>query len=273
MSSPKPPDPVATAAAQSGTNRDTAIAGQLLNMTNQVGPDGTLTYNQTGNNSYVDSLTGKTVTLPSYTATTSLSAGQQAIKDQTDAASLNLGKLANQQSAAISDQLSKPFSYSPFGYTGSDAENMAYDLGNKRLAPQLAQDQDTLRTQLIASGLRPGTAQYDQQMTKFNQSKNDAYDQLTLGAQQQGYNQALSSYQQNFNGALTQYNEPLNSISALMSGSQIASPTTGFASTPSTQVAGTDYSGLVNQQYQSKVQSANATNGALGGLFGTALSF
>lgn len=257
MSQPKAPDPVATAAAQSGTNRDTAVAGQLLNMTNQVGPDGTLTYNQTGTNSYVDSLTGKTVTLPSYTATTSLSAGQQAIKDQTDAASLNLGKLANQQSAAIGAQLSKPFSFS-----NNDASQFAYDLASPRILQQQKTNEATLRSQLVASGIRPGTAQWDSEMNRLTQGNSDQLNQLTLQGQNQAYNQAL-----------TTYNEPLNSISALMSGSQVASPTTGFASTPSTQVAGTDYSGLVNQQYQSKVQSANATNGALGGLFGTALSF
>jgi hypothetical protein len=215
--------------------------------------------------------------IPTYTATQTLSPQQQAIKDQTDAASLNLGKLANQQSAAISDQLSKPFSYDPFKYTTSDAENYAYDLGKKRLDPQFTQGQDALRSQLIASGLRPGSEAYDQQLQQFGQTKNDAYDQLALGSQQQGYNQALGAYQQNYQGALTQYNEPLNAISALMSGSQVQNPT--FTNTPQSNVAGVDYSGLVNnnynaqtQQYQAQVGQQNAMMGGLFGLAGSGIT-
>lgn len=248
VSSPKPPDPDKTAAAQSGMNRDTALTTQAINMVNQVTPDGNLTYSQNGNSSFVDSK-GNTVYTPTYTATTSLSPQQQAIKAQTDAASLNLGKLANTQSAAISDQLSKPFKY-----TTSDAEDYAYKLGAKRIDPRFAQDQDNLRSQLIASGLRPGTPAFDDQMAKFGQTKNDAYNSLALGAQQQGYQQAFS-----------EYNNPINTISALMSGSQVQNPQ--FTNTPSTNVGGVDYTGLVNSNYQAKVQNQNA---AMGGLFGLA---
>lgn len=249
VSSPKAPDPVETASTQSAANRDTATSQQLLNMVNQVTPDGSLTYTQTGERTYVDSLTGKTVSVPEYTATTAYSPEQSAIKTETDAATLNLSKLANQQSSALSEQLSKPFSYST-----SDAENYAYDLGTKRLDPQFATDQDKLRTQLISSGIRPGSAAYDQQMQQFGQTKNDAYNQLALSSQQQGYNQAL-----------TEYNNSVNTTSALTSGNQVSSPT--FQSTPTTSVAGTDYTGLVNQQYQQQSQNQSST---LGGLFGLA---
>lgn len=220
--------------------------------------------------------------IPQYTATTTLSPQQQAIKTQTDAASLNLGTLANNQSKAIADQLSKPFSYdsqvpADFKYTGSDAEDMAYTLGAKRLDPQFAQSQDALRSQLIASGLRPGSEAYNEQMQQFGKTKNDAYDQLTLGAQQQGYGQALSTYQQQlarqqqgYQQALTTYNEPLNAISALMSGSQVQNPT--FAQTPQSNVAGVDYSGLVQNNYNQQVASSNATTGGLFGLLGTGLT-
>lgn len=240
-----------TATAQAGLNRDTALTQQGINMVNQVTPDGNLTYSQNGQTSFVDSK-GKTVSTPTYTATTTLSPQQQAIKAQTDEASLNLGTLAAQQSKAVSDQLSKPFSY-----TGSDAEDMAYTLGAKRLDPQFAQQGDALRSQLIASGLRPGTEAYDQQMQQFGQTKNDAYDQLALGAQQQGYQQAL-----------TTYNEPLNAISGLMSGSQVQTPQ--FASTPQSNVAGVDYSGLVSNNYNQAVSQHNAMLGGLFGLAGSA---
>ena len=253
VSSPKPPDPYQTAQAQAGMNRDTALTTQATNMTNQVTPYGNLTYNQTGNSSFVDS-NGKTVTTPTYTATTTLSPEQQQILDQSNQASLGLGKLANQQIGSITDQLSKPFDY-----TTSDAEDYAYNLGSKRLDPRFAQESDDLRSQLIASGIRPGTAAYAQQMNTFNQGKNDAYDQLALGAQQQGYQQAL-----------TTYNNPINTISALTSGSQVTNPT--FVNTPQTSVGGVDYSGLVNTNYNQQAAQSSATAGGLFGLLGTGLT-
>jgi len=247
VSTPKAPDPVATAQAQSGMNRDTAIAQQQLNMVNQVGPDGSLTYNQTGTSGYTDS-TGKWVETPTYTATTSLSAAQQAIKDQTDAASLNLGTIANERTNFLKDYLSKPFS------VNAETENKLYELGSKRLDPRFAQEQDALRTQLISSGLRPGTAAFDQQMQQFGQTKNDAYNNLALTGRQQAFNE--SSYERA---------QPLNEISALMSGAQVQQPQ--FASTPQTGVGGVDYTGLVNNKYQADVAKSNA---GMGGLFGLA---
>lgn len=248
VSTPKPPDPVATAQAQAGLNRDTAITQQQLNMVNQVGPDGTLTYNQTGTSKFKDSK-GNWVETPTYTATTALSDAQKAIKEQTDGASLNLGTLANQQSSFLKDYLAKPFEFD-----NQDAENWAYDLGAKRLDPRMAKEQESLRTQLIAQGIRPGTAAYESQMGQFTQGKNDAYNSLMLTGRQQAYNEALSSR-----------NQPINEISALMSGSQVSQPQ--FQSTPQTGVGGVDYTGLVNQQYQGELQNSNAM---MGGLFGLA---
>lgn len=248
VSTPKAPDPVATAQAQSGMNRDTAITQQQLNMVNQVGPDGSLTYNQTGTSRFRDSQ-GNWVETPTYTATTALSDAQRAIKEQTDAASLNLGTLANNQSSFLKDYLAKPFEYN-----NQDAENWAYDLGAQRLDPRFAKDQESLRTQLIAQGVRPGTAAYESQMGQFGQSKNDAYNQLMLTGRQQAYQEAL-----------TARNQPINEISALMSGSQVAQPQ--FQNTPQSSVGGVDYTGLVNQQYQGQLQNSRSM---MGGLFGLA---
>lgn len=87
-------------------NRDTAQTQQLTNMIDQNTPTGSLAYNQTGENTFTDS-TGKTVTIPKFTATTSLSPGQQQIFDQTQGAEQNLAATANQQSAFLKDYLGK----------------------------------------------------------------------------------------------------------------------------------------------------------------------
>lgn len=246
VSTPSPPDPMKTAAAQSGMNRDTATDQQLLNMTNQVGPDGTLTYDQTGTNSYVDSQ-GKTITLPQFTATTTLSPQQQAIKEKSDSASLNLAGLASDQSGKLQDLLNTPFSYD-----NKDAENWAYDLASQRILPQQQQQQEALRTQLINSGIRPGTEAYDREMTRMQQGNNDQLNQLALNGRQQGFQEAQALR-----------TEPINEITALMSGGQVSQP--HFGQTPQTGVGGVDYTGMVNDQYKAQVANSQAE---MGGLFG-----
>lgn len=249
VSAPEPPDPMKTARAQAGMNRDTATDQQLLNMTNQVGPDGTLTYSQTGTNSYVDSQ-GKTITLPQFTATTTLSPEQQAIKAQQDKASLNLGTLAAEQSGKLQQYLNEPFTFD-----NQDAANWAYDLGAQRLDPRFAQQEDQLRTTLANKGIREGSAAWNAEMARLGESKNDAYNNLMLTGRQQAFTEALQNR-----------NQPINEITALMSGGQVSMPQ--FASTPQTGVGGVDYTGLVNQKYQADLANSQSSMNALGGLFG-----
>lgn len=248
VSSPKPPDPEKTAQAQAGMNRDTAITQQQLNMVDQYTPTGSLTYAQNGNNTFTDAK-GRVISTPKYSATTTLTPQQQAIFDKTQGAQTNLAGLAQQQSGFLKNYLAKPFQY-----TNRDAENWAYDLGAQRLDPRFAKEEDSLRTRLLNSGIREGTDAYDSAFSNFSQSKNDAYNNLMLTGRQQGFTEALAGR-----------NQPLNEITALMSGSQVAMPQ--FQSTPQTGVGGVDYTGLVNQKYQGELQQSQA---AMGGLFGLA---
>jgi hypothetical protein len=111
-SAPKSPDPKETASAQTATNIGTAIANGYLGNVNQITPDGTLSYSQTGTNKWTDPLSGATYDLPTWTATQTLSPEQKAIKDQNDKAQLNLGTLAANQSGRLDSLLSQPFSIS-----------------------------------------------------------------------------------------------------------------------------------------------------------------
>ncbi len=108
---PKPPDPRATAAAQTATI-GTAIANGTLGNVNQVTPDGSLTYSQTGSTKWKDPSSGAFYDIPTWTATQTLSPAQQAIKDQTDAAEKNMATLANSQSARLNDLLGRPLDLS-----------------------------------------------------------------------------------------------------------------------------------------------------------------
>lgn len=255
MKAPKAPDPAATAQAQSQYNTNTAITQQLLNMVNQTNPYGSVQYNQTGSQSFTGA-DGKQYTLPSFTQTTSYTPEGQAILDSTMDAQQNMAQTAANQSAAVQDTLSQPFEFN-----NQDAANWAYDLGAQRLDPRLARQEEALRTRLINSGIRPGTEAYDREMNRNDMATNDAYNQLML----QGRGQA-------FNEGLTTRNQSLNELNALLSGSQLQNPGAVSPGTPQTSVAGVDYSGLVNQNYQAKLGAHNAMLGGLFGLAGAGVS-
>ena len=253
---PAAPDPVATASAQAAANRDTATAQQSMNMVNQVGPDGSLTYSKTGDTTLINSLNGMPYTVPQYTATTTLSDAQQKLYDIGNQTETNIATIGRDQSAKVGELLSKPVTI------GNEAtEARLFDLGSKRLDPAFARNEEALRTRLVNQGIRPGTAAFDAEMTNFNQGKNDAYNQLLLS----GRGQAIQEQ-------LTERNQPLNEISALMSGSQVSQP--NFINTPNTQVAGTDYMGAVNKAYDAQYgayqNQVNQNNAMMGGLFGLA---
>lgn len=212
MKAPSAPDPAETAAAQGNVNRETAISQQMLNMVNQVNPWGNVNYEQTGETGYYDS-NGKWIAIPKFTQTTNLSPSQQAIFDQTQAAQGNLAQIANNQSGFLKDYLSKQVDISGApdlatvggaGYNTSIGGDFQTSLGPgyqtnvdlatsyagaddfsadrqrveqalmDRMQPSLAQDEDRLRSQLIASGLRPGTPAYSAEMQRLSAQRTDA---------------------------------------------------------------------------------------------------
>ena len=206
VSTPKPPSPEATAAAQGQMNKETAIAQANLNAVDYVTPYGNITTTQTG--TWSDGT-------PKYTQTTTLSDAQQAVLDQTQGAQLNLATIANDQSAFLNDYLDKPFTFD-----NNSAETWAYDLASPRILQQQQQNEDQLRSTLAAKGIREGSAAWNAEMQRLTNANTDQLNQLALTGRQQAYNEALSTY-----------NAPINTISALMSGSTTITPVS-----PSTKV-------------------------------------
>jgi hypothetical protein len=244
-SPPPAPDPVATANAQTASNKATSTTQQELNSTNQVTPQGTLTYSQNG--TWADGT-------PQYTATTTLSPEQQQLYDQQTATQGKIGNIASNQADSIGNLLSTPVDLS------NDAmQKSLFDLGSKRLDPQFARDWDSQETTLMNRGIMPGSDQYTQAQDAFNRSKNDAYDQLALTGQGQAAQLALQAR-----------NQPINEITALMSGGQVSMP--NFGSTPQSSVANTDVAGITQQGYQNSLlpwqTQTNYNNAMMGGLFG-----
>jgi hypothetical protein len=255
VSTPEPPDPAKTATAQAGMNRDTAITQQNLNMVDQYNPWGSTVYNQNGETTFTDSQ-GKVVSVPKFTQTTTYTPEQQAIFDASQQAQTNLANIASEQSGKIQQYLNDPFTYD-----NKDAENWAYDLASQRILPQQQKNEQALRAQLINSGLRPGSAAWDSEMSRLTNANTDQLNQLALTGRQQGFSEALA-----------QRNQPINEITALMSGSQVSNPAQMSGATPQTGVGGVDYTGLVNQKYQAELQNSQASMGGLFGLLGAGIS-
>lgn len=249
-SQPAAPDPAQTASAQGQWNSFTAQQGQAMNMVGQNTPYGSLAYNQTGSATMTDP-NGREISVPQFTATQTFSPSQQAIFDKTQAAQGNLADLANNQSGMLKDYLAKPFEFD-----NQDAADWSYDLASSRILPQQKRDTEAMQRQLLQRGLRPGTPQYDAEMTRVSNGQTDQLNQLALNGRSQAFNEA----------AYTR-SSPINEVTSLLAGSQVTQPGQTFASTPQSQVGGVDYSGLVNQNYQSQLSQSNA---ALGGMFGLA---
>lgn len=255
---PAPPDPKVTAGAQTATNIGTAIANNSMGMVNQVTPDGSLTYTQSGTKQWRDPNTGQMFDIPTYTATTALSPQGTAIKGQTDAAELNLATIANNQSGFMRDYLSQPWN------ADTDAiEGRLWELNMKRLEPQFAREEDTLRTRLANQGVTPGSEAYNREMEAFRSAKGNTWNDLALAGRAQAFGESQAIR-----------NQPINEISALLSNSQVSNPSVSMAQPQAMPTV--DVAGLTNAAYGQRLQGwqqqqAQRQN-LLGGLFGLGAS-
>lgn len=241
---PAAPDPAATAAAQSKSNRETATTQYELGATNQIAPQGTSTYRQIG--TWADGT-------PRFEQTTALSAPEQSIYDTGTKTRQNLADIGSTQSAKIGALLDTPFN------VDTATADKIQGIQNEFLDPQWTRQQEAQKSELINAGIRPGTEAYTRANQDFSTNRQRAYDQSFL-----------DSYNTGQQAALTQRNQPINEITALMSGSQVSQP--NFGATPAPGVAPTDYIGAVGQnlaQQNVGYQGQLATNmGINSGLFG-----
>jgi hypothetical protein len=363
-SAPTPPNPTATAAAQTGTNVSTGVANAYLNNVNQITPQGSLNYEVTGNYDWTDPSTGQSYSIPRFTSTQTLSPSGQAQQVQNDATKLNLATMGAQQSQRLGDVLGQPFDplrsapaagMSRYITDGLPQASMTFDKGHDlqfefgdagpmtksygagdfsadrrhveealmaRMNPQLNQDEGRLRQQLADQGIRYGSEAYNNAYTPFNQRTTDArfaavsqagQEQQRMmdmaakragfenSAQQQNYEQLMGratfnnqtvgqEFNQNLqraqfgntglaqrlnqaqagfnarNAERNQYlqeqyavrNQPLNEISALMSGGAVQAP--NWLNSPSSQIATTDFAGIMNQNFAQQQQNYQTQN-------------
>src|SRR5215204_4573844 len=108
---PAPPNPIATSAAQTGTNVATGVANAFLNNVNQITPGGSLNYDPTGSYDWRDPVSGVNYTIPRFTATQLLSPTSQQIQENSTGAQINMSALANERSNALRQLLGSSINY------------------------------------------------------------------------------------------------------------------------------------------------------------------
>lgn len=240
---PSAPNPAATAAAQTASNRETAVAQAGLNAVNQVTPYGNLTYTQQGK--WADGT-------PKFTATQTLSGAGQQLFDTGQQTQQNLANLAQEQSGRLSGLLNQPLDWSA-------QQGYLNDLTAQNLNPQWDRMAEQNEQSLVNRGLRPGSTAYNNAQDQFLQSRSNAFN-----------NAALNNYNSAWQSQLAQRQAPINELLALAGQGQVAQP--NFVNSPQTQVAGTDVAGITNSAFNQQMQGYQQNQAALGGLFSAGAS-
>ena len=268
-STPASPDPNTTASAQTASNQATAGYQAGLNNVNQNTPLGDLSY------SYgTQDINGQTV--PQTNSNITLNPlVQNALTSslQTSGAESNL---ANQYEQQVQNTMSTPYNLNSVGPAPTpDAayQKSIMDNENALEQPYIDRSNEQLQASLANQGITQGSEAYNNAQMDQNNSLNNLQQQNIQNAtqqeqsqyamQQQAYEQQLQNYSQN-------YTMPLNQLSALQSGSQVAQPS--FSSPSQTSVNPTNVAGIVNSAYQNSLNASNAgtasNNSLMGGLFG-----
>jgi len=271
-SAPAAPDYTGAAQQTAQGNLDAARAATAANRVNQVTPYGNLDYKITGSDPYGN---------PTWTATTSLSdVGKQLLNTQNQAA-LGLGGTINAQLQNVQNTMGQGFNPNiPSVQTSLDNQGgmQGWDKANQllmqRLAPQMKIQQEQLDAKLANQGIAPGTEAYNRAKVSLGMQQNDLLNQSQLTGLTAGntlFNQGLTSanfgntaQQQAYNQALTNYNLPLNTLSALRTGSQVQNPT--FINAPQqATTTGPDLLTAAQAQGQYNMSNFNAQQAAQSG--------
>jgi hypothetical protein len=246
-SAPAAPDYRAAAQETAQGNLDAARVATAANRVNQVTPYGNLDYTQSGTDPYGN---------PTWTATTSLSdVGQQLLNNQNQT-SLGLGSTINSALGRVQSTMGQDFNPN-LPSTGMNPGQSYQDAYMQRLQPQINQARESTQANLRNQGVVPGTQAYENAMRQQSMKEND----LLLGATTQGFGTGLQANQQAYNQAMTNYNMPLNTLSALRSGSQVQNPTFVNSAQQAT-TSGADILGATQMGYNAQMGDFNAKQAA-----------
>jgi hypothetical protein len=242
------PDYTGAAQATASGNLDAARAATAANRVNQVTPYGSLNYSVTGQDPYGN---------PTWTATSALSPDQQKLYNYDIASSLGLGELQNTGLKYVGNMLASPFDASKLPSTGINAgEDMSASI-MRRLQPQLQQEQKSFDATMANQGIPVGSEAYENAKRSFDQRQNDRLVSSVI----QGTQTGLQARGQGFSELAYQRNEPINTLNAVRSGSQVTNPNSFYVNAPQqATTAGADYMSAAQATGNAAQANANAQN-------------
>ena len=262
---PKPPDYAQAAVAQGAANKETAIAEAQLANANVTTPQGTQTVSYR-----TDPVTGNPVPYINQ----AYSPQQQGLYDKDIAIQNTLADIGLAAAPGARQALSKPVSFDGAPGMPGDAASTrtgVIDAMMARTNSDLGRRREQTRSDLVAAGLAPGSDAYGREMELIDRAENDARNQAMLSAGQEAqrdYTMDMGRRQQGISEILAQRSVPLNEISALRTGSQVAP--LGFSGAQGANVAPPDLMGAAGQQYQGQLDQYNAKAGASNQFWNTA---
>jgi hypothetical protein len=268
---PTPVDPTAVAGAQSAANKDTALFSSRLSNANQNTPYGSVT-------NTLDPTTNQ------WTQNTTLSPTQQALFNGSQQAEQTaLGTVNNSLGQTVAPGQMQTSVQGGGQQAINDAVNANYAGQMRLLQPQMDQSREQHNAQLVAQGLNPNDAAWQNDMTLFNNSQDQQRGMAANSAVQAGQNEQNTLFGQGLQGAnLANSAEsalfgqqvqgqmlPIQEIAALAGGGQVQAPNGQFNPV---QAAPTDVMGaygLQAQQQQAQYQAQlQQSQGLMQGLMG-----
>lgn len=253
-SAPPAPDYGAAAQQTAQGNLEMAKYATKANRINQTTPYGALTYTQGPDDT--------------WTQTETLTPQAQQALDQQLQLNQKYGEVANIGFDKARSIFENPeLDTSALPTRGINVGQTAQEAIMSRLQPQLAQQEEALRTRMANQGITLGSEAYGKEMTAQGQRGNDLQLQAAL--------QGINLDQANRSAALQEQaylqDRPLNLINALRTGNTVQAPQfQQFAQQATTQ--GPDMLGAANSQYGAQMDAVNAQNAQssamMSGLFG-----
>jgi hypothetical protein len=300
VSQPSPPDPYATAAAQNQQNMQASQYSTAASNANEVNPYGTVSYKAIeqvpvyGQNGQITSYA------PRYERTTALSPDQQKLLGLETQSKYNMGTAGVEQSAKLREHLNKGMDTSQWQAWGATPgkQDLRQDAGptdRASIEKQMMEsyDRNTKGTNeaqeasLAARGLSPGGQGYGGWQMQRDDTRAEQARQAYLtsgdearkaqaayndvGTQRFNMDQAVSQYQNNLRGAQATEayagrNQPINEITALMSGSQATIPQ--FQPFSGSPISPSNIGQYISDNYKAESAAAAQTNAGIFSMIG-----
>lgn len=274
---PKAPDPNVVSAAQTRSNQDTAEYNAALNRVSTYTPQGSSVFSTTGTDP-----SGA----PIYRQDVTLTPDAQALYDQQQAQSRQLGNTAQNMMSRVDQSMATPMdtSKAPQLFGADDllgarqqTQDALYNRQAAYLDPQWNNRETAFKSQMANQGIVEGSEAWrnatdDQNRARsfdYSQARNDAI----AGALPE---MAFLSDTARGNRGMTldemyrQRAQPLNEFNALRSSSQVDMPQ--FSGATPSNMANTDVSGNTWNAFQANLDRYNAqqagSNNLMSGMFG-----